>query len=189
MHHLDFLDICAILLGILFTVAKLDTQGRNASDFPHVKPEDFERWRSWTTSIYRLGSGVCFLRVIFHQGWALLLGVVAGAVCALAVELKWKLGFDDSLDVVGVHLVGGLIGTLYLGFFATSTGLFVGGNAEQLILQAIAAFGVLIYSFVVAWIIGFAIEKTFGFRIKNEDEIAGVDTVVHGEEGYAIQEA
>ena len=121
-------------------------------------------------------------------GWALLLGVVAGAVCALAIELKWKLGYDDSLDVVGVHLVGGLIGTIYLGFFATETGLFLGGGFEQLILQVVAAFGVLIYSFVIAFILGFAIDKTLGFRIKNEDEIAGVDTVVHGEEGYAIAE-
>jgi Amt family ammonium transporter len=104
------------------------------------------------------------------------------------VELKWKLGFDDSLDVVGIHLVGGLIGTIYLGFFATETGLFLGGGAEQLILQVIAALGVLVYSFVLAFIIGFAIEKTLGFRVKNEDEIAGVDTVVHGEEGYAIAE-
>ncbi|WP_460774361.1 ammonium transporter [Microbacterium sp. GXF7504] len=121
-------------------------------------------------------------------GWALLLGVVTGAVCALAVELKWKLGYDDSLDVVGVHLVGGLIGTIYLGFFATETGLFLGGGFEQLIIQVIAAVGVLIYSFVVAWIIGFVIEKTMGFRIKNEDEIAGVDTTVHGEEGYSLAE-
>jgi len=121
-------------------------------------------------------------------GWALLLGVVTGAVCALAVELKWKLGYDDSLDVVGVHLVGGLIGTVYLGFFATETGLFLGGGVEQLIIQVVAALGVLIYSFVVAWIIGFVIEKTMGFRIKNEDELAGVDTIVHGEEGYAITE-
>ncbi|WP_296197986.1 ammonium transporter [uncultured Microbacterium sp.] len=121
-------------------------------------------------------------------GWALLLGVIAGALCALAVELKWKLGFDDSLDVVGVHLVGGLVGTLYLGFFATGTGLFLGGNAEQLIVQAIAAVTVLVFSFVVAFVIGFAIEKTIGFRIKNEDELAGVDTIVHGEEGYAIIE-
>ncbi|GAA3625197.1 ammonium transporter [Microbacterium awajiense] len=121
-------------------------------------------------------------------GWALLLGVVTGAVCALAIELKWKLGYDDSLDVVGIHLVGGLIGTIYLGFFATETGLFLGGGAEQLIVQVVAAVGVLIYSFVVAWIIGFAIEKTIGFRIKNEDELAGVDTVVHGEEGYYLTE-
>ncbi|WP_314431876.1 ammonium transporter [Microbacterium lacticum] len=119
-------------------------------------------------------------------GWALLLGVITGAVCALAVELKWKLGYDDSLDVVGVHLVGGLIGTLYLGFFATGTGLFTGGNGSQLLVQAIAAFGVLIYSFVVAYLLGLLIEKTIGFRVKNEDEIAGIDNVVHGEEGYAL---
>ncbi|MEV8268261.1 ammonium transporter [Microbacterium sp. NPDC076911] len=121
-------------------------------------------------------------------GWALVLGVVAGVVCALAVELKWKLGFDDSLDVVGIHLVGGLIGTIYLGFFAIDTGLFLGGGSEQLILQVVAAAGVLVYSFVVAYIIGFVINKTIGFRIKNEDEIAGVDTVVHGEEGYLLDE-
>jgi Amt family ammonium transporter len=122
-----------------------------------------------------------------EPGWALLLGVLAGAVCALAVELKFKLGFDDSLDVVGIHLVGGLIGTLYLGFFAIDTGLFTGGDLGQLAVQAIAAIGVLVYSFVVALILGFAIEKTLGFRVKNEDEIAGIDTVVHGEEGYALE--
>jgi len=119
-------------------------------------------------------------------GWALLLGVVAGAVCALAVELKWKLGYDDSLDVVGVHLVGGLIGTIYLGFFATGTGLFTGGDAGQLVSQTVAALAVLVYSFVVAYVLGLVIEKTIGFRVKNEDEIAGIDTVVHGEEGYAL---
>lgn len=122
-------------------------------------------------------------------GWAILLGFIAGAVCALAIELKFKWGFDDSLDVVGIHLVGGLIGTLYLGFFATSTGLFTGGDGTQLLVQAIAAFSVLIYSFVLAWIIGFAIDKTIGFRIKNEDEVAGIDTVVHGEEGYVLEDA
>ena len=120
-------------------------------------------------------------------GWALLLGLVTGVICAFAIELKWKLGYDDSLDVVGVHLVGGLVGTLYLGFFATETGLFVGGNYEQIVLQLIAAVGVLVYSFVVAWILGFAIEKTIGFRIKNEDELAGVDVSVHGEDGYAYE--
>ncbi|QAY73890.1 ammonium transporter [Agromyces protaetiae] len=120
-------------------------------------------------------------------GWALLLGVLAGAVCALAIELKFKLGFDDSLDVVGIHLVGGVIGTLYLGFFATGTGLFVGGDASQLLVQFIAAVGVLVYSFVVAFIVGIAIEKTIGFRVKNVDEIAGIDTVVHGEEGYQLE--
>ena len=119
-------------------------------------------------------------------GWALLLGLVAGVLCALAVELKFKLGFDDSLDVVGIHMIGGFIGCWYLGFFAQGTGLFTGGNYEQLVLQIVASLSVAIYSFVVALILGFAIEKTIGFRVKNEDEVAGVDVAVHGEEGYAI---
>ncbi|MDQ2697572.1 MAG: hypothetical protein M3Y46_02130 [Actinomycetota bacterium] len=119
-------------------------------------------------------------------GWALLLGVLSGALCALAVELKYKLGYDDSLDVVGIHLVGGLLGTVYLGFFAIDTGLFLGGGFEQLILQIVAVLAVLTYSFVVALVLGFGIEKTIGFRVRNEDEIAGVDTVMHGEEGYVL---
>lgn len=118
--------------------------------------------------------------------WALVLGVIAGVVSALAVELKFKLGYDDSLDVVGIHLVAGLIGTLYLGFFAIDTGLFTGGDFGQLLVQTIAAFGVLIYSFVAALVIGLVIEKTMGFRVKSEDEIAGVDLVVHGEAAYSF---
>ena len=121
-------------------------------------------------------------------GWALVLGLVAGAISALAIELKFKLGFDDSLDVVGIHLIGGLVGTLYLGFFATGTGLFTGGDSGQLVVQAIASLGVMVYSFIVALIVGFAIEKTIGFRLKPEDEMAGIDTVVHGETGYALND-
>ncbi|MFC6355384.1 ammonium transporter [Luethyella okanaganae] len=118
--------------------------------------------------------------------WAIVLGLVAGVVCALAIELKFKLGFDDSLDVVGIHLVGGLIGTLYLGFFATDVGLVFSGTFDQLGKQAIAAFTVLIYSFVLSYAIGWVIQKTIGFRVRNEDEIAGIDTTVHGEEGYVL---
>jgi len=121
--------------------------------------------------------------------WAIVLGLVAGAVCALAIDLKFKFGFDDSLDVVGIHLIGGLIGTLYLGIFANGTGLIYSGEGTQLLVQAIAAFSVLIYSFVLAFAIGYIIEKTMGFRIKNEDEIAGIDTVIHGEEGYVLVDA
>jgi Amt family ammonium transporter len=121
--------------------------------------------------------------------WAIVLGLVAGAVCALAIDLKFKFGFDDSLDVVGIHLIGGLIGTLYLGIFANGTGLIYSGEGTQLLVQAIAAFSVLIYSFVLAFVIGYIIEKTMGFRIKNEDEIAGIDTVIHGEEGYVLVDA
>lgn len=119
-------------------------------------------------------------------GFALLLGVIAGVVSALAIELKFKLGYDDSLDVVGIHLVAGMIGTLFPGFFAIDTGLFTGGDFGQLIVQVIAAVGVLLYSFVVALVLGFAIEKTIGFRVKSQDEIAGIDIVVHGEAAYSF---
>lgn len=120
--------------------------------------------------------------------WAIVLGILAGALCAVAVDLKFALGFDDSLDVVGIHLVGGVIGTLYLGFFANGTGLFFSGSWTQLLVQAIAAFSVMIYSFVLAFVIAFIIEKTIGFRVKNEDEIAGIDQVIHGEEAYVLAE-
>ncbi|MHB1171652.1 MAG: ammonium transporter [Lacisediminihabitans sp.] len=125
---------------------------------------------------------------ILTPGWAIVLGIIAGAVCAVAIDLKYKLGFDDSLDVVGIHLVGGLIGTLYIGIFGTGIGLMDTGSFNQLGAQSLGAFGVMFYSFVMAFIIGWIIEKTIGFRIKNEDEVAGVDTVVHGEEGYALAE-
>lgn len=119
-------------------------------------------------------------------GFALLLGVIAGVLSALAIDLKFKLGYDDSLDVVGIHLVAGMVGTLYLGFFAIDTGLFTGGDFGQLIVQTIAGFGVLVYSFVIALVLGLAIEKTIGFRVKSEDEIAGIDVVVHGEAAYSF---
>jgi Amt family ammonium transporter len=118
--------------------------------------------------------------------WGIVLGILVGAVCCLAIDLKYKLGFDDSLDVVGIHLVGGLIGTLYIGIFGTGIGLFATGKWNQLGAQAIGGFGVAIYSFVLAFAIGWVIQKTIGFRITNEDEVAGVDTVVHGEEAYEI---
>jgi len=98
VDHLDFLDICAILLGISFTIAKLDAQGRNASNFPHVPPADFERWRTWTVSIYRLGSNLCFLRFLFHQGWSFYLArhpvqgpaaPVSLRLAAMAMDVVW----------------------------------------------------------------------------------------------------
>jgi Amt family ammonium transporter len=119
--------------------------------------------------------------------WAIVLGLFAGGVCAVAVDLKFKLGFDDSLDVVGIHLVAGVIGTLYLGFFAIDTGLFTGGgNLDQFIVQLIPAVAVGVYSFAMAFLIGLAIDKTIGFRIKEDEEAAGIDSVLHGEEGYSF---
>ena len=118
--------------------------------------------------------------------WALVLGVIAGAVCALAVELKFRLGYDDSLDAVGIHLVGGLIGSLFPGFVAFGTGLFTGGDGSQLLLQVIASFGVMIYSFAVSYGLAWGIQRTVGFRVRHEDEIAGLDVAVHGERAYAL---
>ena len=119
------------------------------------------------------------------------IGVIAGILCALAVSLKYKLGFDDSLDVVGVHLVGGLVGTLLIGFFGTTKvnslgadGLFYGGGLSQLGKQAVAAFAVLGFSFVVTLIIGFIIKAAGGFRVKEEDEVSGIDEAQHAEGAY-----
>ena len=118
--------------------------------------------------------------------WGLLLGLVAGILCALAIDLKFSLGFDDSLDVVGIHLVGGIVGTLWIGIFGNGVGAAFGYGFHQLGAQAIGAGAVLVYSFVLALLIGWVVEKTIGFRVKAEDEIAGIDTVVHGEEAYAF---
>jgi Amt family ammonium transporter len=124
---------------------------------------------------------------------ALVIGVVAGAVCALAVSLKYRFGFDDSLDVVGVHLFGGLVGTLLIGFFSDKSvntasvgddGLFLGGGLTQLGRQAVAAGAVLGYSFVLTLIIGFLIKVTIGFRVSEEAETVGIDEAEHKETGY-----
>jgi Amt family ammonium transporter len=121
---------------------------------------------------------------------AIAIGLLAGVFCAMAVGLKYRFGIDDSLDVVGVHLVGGLWGTLAVGFFASAAttagvdGLFYGGGVDQLWRQAVGAFAVLFFSFFVTLALGFAIEKTIGFRIKAEDEIEGIDFVEHSETAY-----
>jgi Amt family ammonium transporter len=121
---------------------------------------------------------------------AIFVGAVAGALCALAVGLKYRLGYDDSLDVVGVHLVGGLWGTIAVGLFASASttagvdGLFYGGGVDQLWRQAVGAGAVLVFSFVMTLVIGFAISKTMGFRIDDEDEVNGIDSAVHAETGY-----
>jgi Amt family ammonium transporter len=121
---------------------------------------------------------------------AILLGAIAGILCALAVGLKYKLGYDDSLDVVGVHLVGGLWGTIAVGFLADPDApagvesLLFGGSADQLWRQVVGAVAVLVFSFVVTYVIGTVIQRTMGFRIDEEDEIAGIDTTAHAESGY-----
>lgn len=121
--------------------------------------------------------------------WALLLGLVAGALCAVAIDWKYRMGLDDSLDVVGLHLVAGVLGTLYLGFFATGDGLFMGGDAGLLLVQAISVVGVMVYSFVASLIIALVVKRVTGLRVPSEVEQAGIDGAAHGEDAYAYDQA
>jgi Amt family ammonium transporter len=118
------------------------------------------------------------------------LGLFVGALCAWAISLKYRFGFDDSLDVVGVHAVGGATGALLIGLLATGhggatySGLFYGGGFTQLGRQALGVVVVGVYSFVLAYIIGKAIDKTIGFRVAEDVEVAGIDQAEHAESAY-----
>ncbi|MBA3990602.1 MAG: ammonium transporter [Propionibacteriales bacterium] len=125
---------------------------------------------------------------------AIVIGAVAGVLCALAVGLKYRFGYDDSLDVVGVHLVGGIVGTVGVGFVGTAIasagvdGLLYGGGVDQLWRQAVGAGAVLAYSFVLTFVIGYALQRTIGFRVDEDDEASGLDSVVHGETAYDLHQ-
>lgn len=128
----------------------------------------------------------------FVAPWAaVVIGFLAGAICSSAVGLKYKFNFDDSLDVVGVHLVGGIWGCLSIGLFATKSvnelggdGLFYGGGTHLLGVQAFGAFFVMAYSFIITAILGFVLNKTIGFRVDEESEVLGVDVTEHLESAY-----
>ena len=124
------------------------------------------------------------------------IGFIAGAVCMLAVSLKFKVGYDDSLDVVGVHLVGGLVGSLLLGFFADATinpagtdGVFQGGGFGLFGEQVLAVVATMVWSFVVTFGIVFVLSKVLpgGIRVSEEDEETGLDLTQHSETGYALE--
>ncbi|OBI42309.1 ammonia channel protein [Mycobacterium kyorinense] len=127
---------------------------------------------------------------------ALVIGAAAGVACALAVGLKYRFGFDDSLDVVGVHLIGGLVGTLLVGLLAApetvaiagvagvSPGLLYGGGFDQLWRQTIGAGGVLVYSAIGTAILALIVKYTIGLRLGAEDETSGIDEAQHAEGGY-----
>ena len=125
-------------------------------------------------------------------GGAVAIGAIAGAACAWAVGWKFKLGYDDSLDVVGVHLVGGIIGTVLIGLFSTSEGaggidgLFYGGGFGSLGDQALGALVAIAFSAVVTTVLALAIKYTIGLRIAEEDEVEGIDFVAHGESAYDL---
>ena len=130
----------------------------------------------------------------FVAPWAaVVIGLLAGILCSLATGLKYRFNLDDSLDVVGVHLVAGIWGSLAIGFFGASSvnsvgidGLFYGGGAALLGKQAFGVAVVAVYSFIATLIIGYALEKTIGFRVKRDAEIAGIDLNEHAETAYEM---
>ena len=139
----------------------------------------------WSRSRRRVRRSMFSARII--------IGLTGGVICALAVGLKYKLGFDDSLDVVAVHMVGGLVGTLMVGVGSHQRctrggckGLFYGGGVKQLGVQAIGAFSVMAYSFTVAVIVAVIVKRTFGLRSPAEDEELGIDEAEHAETAYDL---
>ncbi|GAC00604.1 ammonium transporter [Gordonia namibiensis NBRC 108229] len=116
---------------------------------------------------------------------SLILGVIAGALAALAIGMKNKFGYDDSLDVVGVHLVAGLWGTVGIGFLAKDVGLFWGGDYKQLVVQVVIALFALVFTGVLTAIIAFAL-KPLGWRVSDEDEKSGIDEAEHAETAYEL---
>ncbi|MHA6804734.1 ammonium transporter [Salinifilum ghardaiensis] len=125
---------------------------------------------------------------------AIAIGALTGVLCAWAVTWKFRLGLDDSLDVVGIHLVGGLLGTVLVGLFASPNapegiaGLFYGGGVDQLWRQAVGAAAVLAYSFAASLVLAWAVEAVLGFRIAPEREAVGIDESEHAESAYHFAE-
>jgi len=121
----------------------------------------------------------------------IIIGLVAGAVCYLALTLKTRFNFDDSLDVIAVHLVGGIIGALLLGLFADTKvnslgfdGVLFGGGSKLLVNQLIAIGATFVFSFVVTWVVAKILDATIGLRVNQEDELVGLDQSQHAESAY-----
>jgi ammonium transporter, Amt family len=124
-------------------------------------------------------------------------------LCFLAVSLKYRFGYDDSLDVVGVHLVGGIVGSLCLGLFSDAAfgpadadgnpiapeGLFLGGGLDFFIKQLVAVVAVIAFSFVISYALGLAIKAVMGLRATDDEEVAGLDIALHEERSYVLAES
>ncbi|MGD9893328.1 MAG: ammonium transporter, partial [Dehalococcoidia bacterium] len=125
---------------------------------------------------------------------AIIIGLVAGVLCFLAVSLKFRFGYDDSLDVIGVHLVGGIVGSLMLGLFADTAfneagpdGLFY-GDGGFLVKQIVAVVAVIAFSFIASYILALIVKAVMGLRASEDDEVAGLDIALHEERGYVLAE-
>ncbi len=144
-----------------------------------------------------LGAGILWFGWFgFNAGSALsaaaIIGIAAGALCYSAILLKGRLGYDDALDVVAVHGVGGLWGALATGLFASldwnpdgANGLFF-GNPTQFVIQAVGAGTAIVYSLAISFVILKFVDMTIGLRVERDDEIQGLDITQHSEIGYNI---
>ncbi len=124
---------------------------------------------------------------------AILIGFVAGGACFTAIQLKFRFGYDDALDVVGVHLVGGILGSLLLGLFADAgvnalgaDGLFAGGGLGLLGKQCLAVGATLVWSFLATYVLAKIIDATIGLRVTPDEEAEGLDGTQHAEAAYAF---
>jgi ammonium transporter, Amt family len=125
---------------------------------------------------------------------ALLVGAIAGVVCATAVRVKFKMRYDDSLDVLGVRGIGGLVGMVLLGLFASravdpagTNGLFEGaGGLHTLGVECLAALVAVAWSFGVTFVLAKFVDTTMGLRVSPEDEFAGLDLTQHAESAYSM---
>ncbi|CAB4924566.1 unannotated protein [freshwater metagenome] len=188
----------ALSAGSLAATAMINTQIASAA--ASMSWVLFEKYRDGKATTLGVASGAVAGAVVITPACgfinpmaALILGLIAGMAGSYAVSRKYKFGYDDSLDVVGVHGVSGIIGMLGIGLFATVTvnaagkdGLFSGGGTELLVRQLIAIIVVALFSFCATWLIAKAISLSIGFRTLHDDEITGLDTIYHAESAYDI---
>ena len=188
----------ALSAGSLAATAMINTQIASAA--AAMSWITFEKFRDGKATTLGVASGAIAGAVVITPACgyvnpigALILGLIAGVASSYAVSRKYKFGYDDSLDVVGVHGVSGIVGMIGIGLFATATvnatgkeGLLINGSPDLLIKQLIAIVAVAAFSFCTTWIIATVITRTIGFRVPREEELTGLDTTYHAESAYDI---
>ena len=188
----------ALSAGSLAATAMINTQIASAA--AAMSWITFEKYRDGKATTLGVASGAIAGAVVITPACgyvnpigALILGLIAGVASSYAVSRKYKFGYDDSLDVVGVHGVSGIVGMIGIGLFATATvnatgkeGLFINGSPDLLIKQLIAIVAVATFSFCATWLIATVITRTIGFRVPREEELTGLDTTYHAESAYDI---
>ena len=188
----------ALSAGSLAATAMINTQIASAASA--MSWITFEKFRDGKATTLGVASGAIAGAVVITPACgyvnpigALILGLIAGVASSYAVSRKYKFGYDDSLDVVGVHGVSGIVGMIGIGLFATATvnatgkdGLLINGSPDLLIKQLIAIVAVAAFSFCTTWVIATVITRTIGFRVPREEELTGLDTTYHAESAYDI---